>query len=72
MQDKQNTQPTILTKMTLDPDAPGGRGWTFGLSPVVVSAMLSGVMGACVAMYGVVCVTGAPMCVVFKEKSGRI
>ena len=34
--------------MTLDPGALGGSGWTFGLSPVV-SAMLSGVVGACAA-----------------------
>ena len=56
-----STQPLILTRMTLDPGAPGGSGWTFGLSPVV-SAMLSGVVGAC-GLYVVVCVAGAPMCI---------
>ena len=45
----------------LDPGAPGGSGWTFGLSPVV-SAMLSVVVGAC-GLYVVVCVAGAPMCI---------
>ena len=49
--------------MALDPGAPSGGGWIFGLSPVV-SAMLSGVVGACVCgLYGVVCVAGAPMCI---------
>ena len=43
-----------------DPGAPGGSGWTFALSPVV-SAMFSGVVGACVALYVVVYVAGAPM-----------
>ena len=47
--------------MTLDPGAPGGSGWTFGLSPVV-SAMLSGVMGAC-GLYMSSCVLLAPRCV---------
>ena len=48
--------------MILDPAvAPGGSGWTFGLSPVV-SAMLSGVVGACVA-YMSSCVLLAPRCV---------
>ena len=49
--------------MTLDPGAPGGSGCTFGLS-LVVSAMLSDVVSACVCgLYGVVCVAGAPMCI---------
>ena len=39
----------------------GGSGWTFGLSPVV-SAMLSGVVGAR-GPYVVVCVAGAPTCI---------
>ena len=56
-----STQPLILTRITLDPGAPGGSGWTFGLSPVV-SAMLSGVVGAC-GLYVIVCVAGAPMCI---------
>ena len=34
-----------------------------------LSAMLSGVMGACMAMCGVVCVNGASVCVVFVEKN---
>ena len=48
--------------MTLDPGALGGSSWTFGLS-LVVSAMLSGVVGACVAYNVVACVAGAPMCI---------
>ena len=55
-----STQPLILTRMTLDPGAPGGSGWTFGLSPVV-SAMLSGVVGVC-GLYSS-CVLLAPRCV---------
>ena len=47
--------------MTLDPGAPGGSGWTFGLSPVV-SAMLSGMVSEC-GLYVVVCVAGAWMCI---------
>ena len=47
--------------MTLDPGAPGGSGWTFGLSPVV-SAMLSGVVDACVACMAS-CLLPAPRCV---------
>ena len=47
--------------MTLDPGAPGDSNWTFRLSPVV-SAMLSGVVGACVA-YMSSCVLLAPRCV---------
>ena len=56
-----NTQPIILAKMTLDPSAPSGSGSTFGLSPVV-SAMLSGVIGACVVCVAP-CVLLAPRCV---------
>ena len=49
--------------MTLDPGAPGDSNWTFRLSPVV-SAMLSGVVGACMCgLYVVVCVAGALMCI---------
>ena len=44
-----------------------GSGWTSGLLPVVF-VMLSGVVGACVAMFAVVCVTGAPMCVVLYHR----
>ena len=58
-----NTQSFLVTRMTLDRGSPGSSGWTFGLPPVV-SAMLSGVVGACVAMCGVVYVTGSPVCVV--------
>ena len=47
--------------MTLDPGAPSGSCWTFGLSPVA-SAMLSGVVGACVACMSS-CVAGAPTCI---------
>ena len=55
------TQPFIITRMTLDPGAPGGSGWTFGLSPVV-SALLLGVVSMCVA-YMSSCVVLAPRCV---------
>ena len=54
-------QPFTLIRMTLDPGAPGGRGWRFGLSPVV-SAMFSGVVGMCVACVAS-CVLLAPRCV---------
>ena len=55
----RNTQPIILIRMTLDPGAPGGSGWTFGLSSGV-SAMLLGVVDACVACM--------PSCVLFAHR----
>ena len=54
------------TAINFNQNDPGSRrSWRqrldFGLSPVV-SAMLSGVVGAC-GLYVVVCVAGAPMCI---------